>query len=132
MLASENAADLVDATGAGPVAGRGEGEERRRGREGDGAADVGDSVGRGLRDVCRRVLPPRREGHQPGLLRRLGGELARSLLLCFFSSIHCLILCSRDKKWTWLLYSFLTTEEIKQFPALAYLLKYGSFSQLLT
>uniref|UniRef100_A0A453AUM1 protein-serine/threonine phosphatase n=1 Tax=Aegilops tauschii subsp. strangulata TaxID=200361 RepID=A0A453AUM1_AEGTS len=67
------AADLVDAAGPGPFHVFGKGEEGGGGAPGDGAAVVGDALGRGLRDVRRRVLPPRREGHQPGHLHRMGG-----------------------------------------------------------
>lgn len=94
--ASEDAAHLVAAAGAGALAVGGEGEEgrRRRRREGGGgdgdggAEDVGDAVGRGLRDVRRRLLPPRREGHQPGLLHRLRGQ-SDSALLCFLFLLLC-------------------------------------------
>ena len=91
----ENAADLVAAAGPGPVAlgGEGEGQERgrrrrrrrRQDRHAGGAAHVGDPVGRRLGDVRRRLLAARREGHQPGLLHRLGGQqlhLSLSLSLC--------------------------------------------------
>lgn len=97
MLAAvpENAADLVAAAGPGPVTlgGEGQGQERerrrrrqdRRARAG-GAADVGHPVGRRLGHVRRRLLAARREGHQPGLLHRLGGQLSLSLSLCYSAS----------------------------------------------
>jgi hypothetical protein len=97
----ENAADLVAAAGPGPVTlggeGQGQGQERerrrrRQDRRAGGAADVGHPVGRRLGHVRRRLLAARREGHQPGLLHRLGGQLSLSLSMllglccsfCFF------------------------------------------------
>lgn len=104
MLAAvpENAADLVAAAGPGPVTlggeGQGQGQERerrrrRQDRRAGGAADVGHPVGRRLGHVRRCLLAARREGHQPGLLHRLGGQLSLSatrplLFVLLLSSIN--------------------------------------------
>jgi hypothetical protein len=69
---------------------------REHGGDGKAAAPAvlrtsGTDVGRGLGDVRHRVLAARREGHQPGLLHRLGGQLSMQLLL-LCSMLHaCLI-----------------------------------------